>query len=96
MATRLLDAIERHSAVCLQRVHRRLLQWTKPTTGTLARGMIADATKSKATLHAAKNQAACNVAPIGLERKGRRYESCRDPVASISRPLMRMSFDSSR
>jgi len=52
MVRMILGATKRRGDACLQGMHRWLLRQTKPTTGTLARGAIADGAKSKAALMA--------------------------------------------
>ncbi len=49
MAT-IFDTITRCGHACLRGMHRWLLRQTKPATGTLARGAIADVAKGKAAL----------------------------------------------
>jgi putative transposase len=50
MTTTIFGALKGHGVACLGRVHRALLRWTKPATGTLAGGAIVDVSRSKAAL----------------------------------------------
>jgi len=50
MATTIVGAMKGHGTACLERIHRALLRWTKPATGTLAGGAIVDVSRSKAAL----------------------------------------------
>jgi len=52
MMTTILGAIKRRGNACLGGIHRWLLWQTKPATGTLARGAMADVAKGKAALMA--------------------------------------------
>jgi len=50
MVTTILGTIKRRGDACLRGLHRWLLRQTKPTTGTLTRGAIADVAKGRAAL----------------------------------------------
>ncbi len=50
MVTTILGAIKRHGSAALRGTHRWLLAQTKPTTGTLVGGAVADVARSKAAL----------------------------------------------
>jgi len=52
MMTTIFGAIKRRGNACLWGMHRWLLRQTKPATGTLARGAMADVAKGKAALMA--------------------------------------------
>jgi len=52
MMTTIFGAIKRRGYACLGGVHRWLLRQTKPATGTLARGAMADVAKGKAAVMA--------------------------------------------
>ncbi len=52
MVTTILGAIKRRGNACLRGMHRWLLRQTKPATGAVARGALADVAKGKVALMA--------------------------------------------